>query len=42
VLSPLLFVIAIEALSNSFTQGLPWELLYASDLVLDAEFEENL
>ena len=37
VLSPLLFIIVLEALSNSFGTGLPWELLYADDLVLIAE-----
>ena len=37
MLSPLLFIIALEALSSSFRTGLPWELLYADDLVLIAE-----
>ena len=37
VLSPLLFIIVLEALSSSFRIGLPWELLYADDLVLIAE-----
>jgi len=32
----------MEALSNSFNQGLPLELLYADDLVLLAESEEKL
>ena len=41
VLSPLLFIIVLEALSQEFRVGLPWELLYADDLVL-AESEENL
>jgi len=32
-LSPLLFVIVMEALSREFRVALPWELLYADDLV---------
>jgi len=31
----------MEALSKSFNQGLPLELLYADDLVLLAESEEK-
>ena len=42
VLSPLLFIIVLEALSREFREGLPMELLYASDLVLVAETEELL
>ena len=42
VLSPLLFIIVLEALSRNFKQGLPMELLYADDLVLMAETEELL
>ena len=30
-LSPLLFIIVLEALSREFRTGLPWELLYADD-----------
>ena len=37
MLSPLLFIIVLEALSCSFRTGLPWELLYGDDLVLIAE-----
>ena len=33
VLSPLLFIIVLEALSREFREGLPMELLYADDLV---------
>ena len=42
VLSPLPFIIVLEALSRSFRGGLPLELLYADDLVLLAESKELL
>ena len=42
VLSPLLFVIVLEALSYEFQTGCPWELLYADDLAIIAETEEDL
>ena len=42
VLSLLLFIIVLEALSREFREGLPMELLYADDLVLIAETKENL
>ena len=38
-LSPLLFVIVIEAISREFRVALPWELLYADDLAVTAETE---
>jgi len=41
-LSPLLFVIVIEAISTEFRVALPWELLYADDLAVIAETEEEL
>jgi len=41
-LSPLLFVIVMEALSSEFRVALPWELLYADDLVVIAETEDDL
>ena len=41
VLSPLLFVIALEELSRMFRQGLPWELSYADGLALIAESSLN-
>jgi len=41
-LSPLLFVIVVEAISTEFRVVLPWELLYADDLAVIAETEEEL
>jgi len=41
-LSPLLFMIVVEALSREFKVVLPWELLYADDLVVTAETEDDL
>ena len=41
-LSPPLFVIVVEAISREFRVALPWELLYADDLVVIAETEEDL
>ena len=38
-LSPLLFVIVMEAISREFKGALPWELLYADDLAVIAETE---
>ena len=42
VLSPLMFIIVLEALSREFCTGCHWELLYADDLVLVAESVEVL
>ena len=42
VLSPLLFIIVMEALSREVRVGLPWELLYADDLILMSDTEEAL
>ena len=42
VLSPLLFVMVLEAISRDFRIGLPWEALYADDLVLIAESREEV
>ena len=33
ILSPLLFILVLEALSSEFRTVVPWELLYANDLV---------
>ena len=42
VLSPLLFIIVLEALSRELRAGLPWELLYADGMVLIAESIKDL
>jgi len=34
ILSPFLFTMVLETLSNSFRTGLPWEFMYGDDLVL--------
>jgi len=41
-LSPLLFVIVMEAICREFRLALQWELLYADDLVVIAETEEDI
>ena len=41
VLSPLLFIIVLEALSREFCSGVPWEDLCADDLVIIAESLEE-
>ena len=41
VLSPLLFIIVLEALSGEFRSGVPWEDLYADDLVIIVESLEE-
>ena len=42
VLSPLLFIIVLEALSREFRTGCLWELLCADDLMISAESMEEL
>ena len=37
ILSPLLFIIVMEALSGHLQTGCPWEILYVDDLVIIAE-----
>ena len=34
VISPLLFILVLEALSREFRTGVPWELHYADDSVI--------
>ena len=41
-LSPLLFLIVMEAISREFRVALPWELLHADDLAVIAGTEEEL
>ena len=41
VLSPLLLITVLEALSREFCSGVPWEDLYADDLVIIAESLEE-
>ena len=42
VLSPLLFIIVLEALSCEFRAGVPWEDLYADDIVIIANFPRGM
>ena len=42
VLSPLLFIMVLEALSREFRAGVPWGDLYADDLVIIAASMESL
>ena len=42
VLSPLLFIIVLEALSREFRTGCPWKLLCADDLMISAKSMEEL
>ena len=41
VLSALLSIIVLEALSREFRAGVPWEDLYADDLVIIADSQEE-
>ena len=41
VLSPLLFIMALKARLHEFCTGLLWQLLYAGDLVLIADTQEE-
>ena len=41
-LNPLLFVIIVEAIFREFRVAVPWELLYADDLAVIGETEEEL
>ena len=40
--SPLLFVVVMEVRARRVKEGLPWELLYADDLMLIAESMDGL
>ena len=42
VLSPLLFAIAVDVISENAIEGLMNEILYADDLILMSESMENL
>ena len=42
VLSPLLFIIVLEASPQEFQTGCPWELLYADNLVIFADTIDEL
>ena len=42
ILSPLLFVAVMEVVTQKVRDSLPWELLYADDLVLVAQSIEEL
>ena len=42
VLSPLLFVAVMEAVTRGVKGGLPWELLYTDGLVLVTQSKEEL
>ena len=42
VLSPLLFINILEALSRKFKTGCPWEMLYVDDLVVISDTIEHL
>ena len=37
VFRPILFAIVLKALSRGFSAGLPWELLYADNVVIMAD-----
>jgi hypothetical protein len=41
-LSPLLFITVMDVIGREIKDGLPWELLYADDLLLMAESEQEL
>ena len=41
-MSPLLFIIVLEALSREFRTGCPWELLYADDRMIADEDDSQL
>ena len=42
MLNPLIFIILMEALSQEFRIGCPWELPYADDFAIVAEIFEEM
>ena len=42
VLSSLLFILVLEALSRQFHSGVPWEFLYADDFAVLADSMEEI
>jgi transposase len=42
VLSPLVFIMVMEAISLEFRTGCPWEMLYAEDLVITTDSMDEL
>ena len=42
MLSPLLFAVVMDVVTREATEGLPWELLYADDLMVIAPSKEDL
>ena len=42
VLSPLLFIIVMDQVTRDVKEGLPWELVYADDLILEDEETDGL
>ena len=41
-LSPFLFTMVLDTISEECRNGLPWELLFADDLAIVADSEEDL
>ena len=41
-LSPFLFIVVLDVISEKFRCGLPWELLFADDLAVVTDTEEEM
>ena len=41
-LSPFLFIVILDTISDEFRKGTPWDLLFADDLAVAAETEEEM